>query len=366
MNARPLQVVVPVATYARYSTDRQDARSIEDQLRRCEAYATEQRLAVIETYNDAATSGAHTEREGLKRLLRDAKLRRFEAVLVDDLSRLSRDLGATWRLVFEEMAALRVRVIDCSTNMASDSEGARLLFGVKALVNDEFLQNVRRQTHRGLEGRALAGFHTGGKTYGYRTVTEPNPPDPEHPRKVPQIDLDEAAIVLRIFHESAAGASTQTIASRLNDDGIAAPHDGGRGNKGNRGWGHTTIRAMLRNDRYIGVSRWNQCRWMRVPGQRTRSRVERPETEHLVREYPDLRIVPDGLWQAVQERRRRTSKRQGGRTAGATRVTKPSLLSGLLRCGLCAGSMTVRSQVQKRGKLYRCFGCTSVIAQSRP
>src|SRR5207244_1660917 len=45
--------------------------------------------------------------------------------------------------------------------------------------------------------------------------------------------------------------------------------------------------------------------------------------------------------------------------AGATRVTKPPLLSGLLRCGVCAGSMTVRSQVQKRGKLYRCFGCTT-------
>src|SRR5207244_9054584 len=131
MNASPLQLVVPVATYARYSTDRQDARSIEDQGRRCEAYAAEQRLAVVETYSDAATSGAHTEREGLKRLLRDAKLRRFEAVLVDDLSRLSRDLGATWRIVFVEMAALRVRVIDCSTRIASDAEGARLLFGVK-------------------------------------------------------------------------------------------------------------------------------------------------------------------------------------------------------------------------------------------
>ena len=65
--------------------------------------------------------------------------------------------------------------------MSSDGAGARLTFGAMALVNDTFLQLVRTETHRGLEGRALGGFWTGGKVYGYATVVEPNPPDPEHP-----------------------------------------------------------------------------------------------------------------------------------------------------------------------------------------
>ncbi len=45
-------------------------------------------------------------------------------------------------------------------------------------------ESVRKQTPRGLEGRALAGFHTGGRCYGYRTVPESNPPDPMRPRAV--------------------------------------------------------------------------------------------------------------------------------------------------------------------------------------
>jgi DNA invertase Pin-like site-specific DNA recombinase len=35
------------ALYARFSTDKQDARSIDDQLRRCRAYAEAHGLAVV-------------------------------------------------------------------------------------------------------------------------------------------------------------------------------------------------------------------------------------------------------------------------------------------------------------------------------
>jgi len=179
-----------VAIYARYSTDRQDARSIDDQVRRCRAFAEARGLDVSGVFKDAAESGAHLERADLQRLLTEARSPRcrFQTVLVDDLSRLSRDLGNTWQIVFRDLATAHVRVIDVSTGMASDSAGARIQFGALALVNDTMLQIVRSETLRGLEGRALAGFWAGGRVYGYRTVREENPPDPEHPRAVPVID----------------------------------------------------------------------------------------------------------------------------------------------------------------------------------
>jgi DNA invertase Pin-like site-specific DNA recombinase len=173
-------------------------------------------------------------------------------VLVDDLSRLSRDLGDAWRLIYGEFASINVSVIDCTTGMASDGAGARVTFGALALANDTFLQMVRTETHRGLEGRALAGFHTGGKTYGYTSVAEPNPSNVEHPRRLPVVDEAEAALVRRVFEMYADGETFKGIARTLNDEGLPAPHDGGRGNKRCHGWGHTTIRAMLANPRYIG------------------------------------------------------------------------------------------------------------------
>src|SRR5882762_6456629 len=157
-----------VAIYARYSTDKQDARSIEDQVRRCRAQAEARSLRIVSEYKDAAQSGATMLRAGMQRMLAAARTKPlpFDAVLVDDLSRLSRDLGQAWQIIFGDLLSVGVRVIDCNTGMASDGAGARLTFGAMALVNDTFLQLVRTETHRGLEGRALAGFHTGGRCFG--------------------------------------------------------------------------------------------------------------------------------------------------------------------------------------------------------
>lgn len=347
-----------VAIYARYSTDRQDSRSIDDQIRRCRAHAATHRYRVIAEYHDAAISGSHTQRADMQRLLAATRARGgapFHAVLVDDLSRLSRDLGDTWQIVFRDLASVDVRVIDVTTGLASDGAGARLTFGALALVNDTFLQLVRTETHRGLEGRALGGFSTGGRCYGYRTITEENPPDPEHPRKRFVIDDMEAEVVRRIFRLFSEGVSLKRLASLLNEEGVPAPNDNGRGNKYGNGWGHTTIREMLYNERYIGRVVWNQSKWIRVPGRKSRKRVMRPESEWVVQNYPELAIVPRPLWDTVQERF--TRRRDTGRPPGTGKHVY--LVSGLLRCGVCGGSMTVVGRKWKAGVAYARFGCTT-------
>lgn len=351
---------LPVAIYARYSTERQDARSIDDQLRRCHVYAASHGYRVVSEYRDAAISGAHVERADMQRLLAASRTKSgapFRAILVDDLSRLSRDLGNTWQIVFHDLASADVKVVDVTTGMASDGAGARLTFGAMALVNDTFLQLVRTETHRGLEGRALGGFSTGGRCYGYSTVQEENPPDLEHPRKRAVIHPDEAALVRRVFRLFADGTALKKIASILNEDGIAAPYDGGRGNKDGRGWGHTTIRAMLRNERYLGRCIWNQSKWVRVPGRKSRRQVKRPESEWVTTEDPALAIVPLDLWEAAQARFRRVYATARGRPAGTGRHVH--LVSGLMRCGICGGSMTVVGRKEKAGVSYARFGCTA-------
>lgn len=109
---------MPPSPSTRYSTDKQDARSIDDQLRRCREYAERHQQEVVGEFTDAATSGAHTDHVNLRRMLDVATATKrppFKAVIVDDLSRLSRDLGDTWRIIFTDLAAVDVRVIDAST-----------------------------------------------------------------------------------------------------------------------------------------------------------------------------------------------------------------------------------------------------------
>src|SRR5689334_3583340 len=150
--------------YARFSTDKQDPASIPDQIRRCREYAAIDRENVVDIYADHAVSGTTVSRADLQRMLRDARLKKFDIVLVDDFSRLSRDLVDGPRLVYHELAPLNIVTVDVAKRMRSDSPGARMVFGVAAIVSDAMIETIRTQTHRGLEGRALAGFATGGKT----------------------------------------------------------------------------------------------------------------------------------------------------------------------------------------------------------
>lgn len=349
------------AAYARFSTDRQDARSIDDQLRRCRAFAQARGLKVTAEYKDAAVSGSHTDRDDLQRMLQAARERGgspFATVLVDDLSRLSRDLGNTWRIVFEDLAAANVRVIDATTGMASDGAGARLTFGAMALVNDTFLQLVKTETHRGLEGRALSGFATGGRVYGYATEKEPNPPDPEHPRSIILINAEEADVVRRIFRTYVEGTGLAAIADALNREGIPAPYDKTRVPKARgHGWGQGTIRAMLLNERYIGRFIWNKRKFVRVPGKKHRRAVERPASEWRTLERPELAIIDAKTWAQVQARfEDHKHSCTGGRPLGTSK--HPHLFSGIARCS-CGAGMGVTGGAFRNGVRYTQFGCSA-------
>lgn len=344
-----------IAIYARYSTDKQDPRSCEDQVRRCRGLAEPRDWQVVDVYADSAVSGTHTDRRELRRLLADSKKGRFAAVLVDDLTRLSRDFGAGWRIVFEDLADLGVAVIDCETGHSSDDDIARTLFGIKGLFADQYIQTLRRQTHRGLTGRALGGFATGGRTYGFSTVLEENPPDPAHPRKLRMVHQEESKVVMRIFEMFAAGHSPKKIASELNASAIPAPHDGGKGNKRQPGWGHTTIRHMLRNENYIGTWVWNRHRFKQIRGTNSYRHVPRPESEHVRKEIPELRIVPADLWVRVQDRLGPKRTAQTARAGSGTR--HGNLFAGLLKCGICGGAIGVVSRRYKNGVPYTNLGC---------
>lgn len=337
------------AVYCRYSTDRQDASSLEDQERKCRAFAVSKGFTVVAVYGDAAVSGSHTQRAQLQKMLTDAKTLKLSAVIVDDLSRLSRDLIDTGNIV-RSLAAKRISVLDVKTGSDSRDESSESLRFIEGFVGGEYIKAIRRQTHRGLEGRAMGGHATGGKAYGYTTTSSTTATD----RRQVVIDEVEAAVVQRIFTMAADGQSSRAIANQLNLENVPAPHDGGKGHKGNRGWGHTTIRAMLPSRRYLGEVRWNTTKWTKNHDTGTRQPEPRPESEHVVKHCPDLSIISQELWNRVQATIPPKRARKGG---SVTRAPYP--LSGLLLCADCGGSFGAISRVKDGEKVYRTLGCVT-------
>jgi site-specific DNA recombinase len=81
-----------IAIYARYSSENQHERSIDDQIRLCRERACALGGNVVDIYADYAVSGAHLKtRPQAMRLLKEAQEGRFDVVISEALDRLSRD-----------------------------------------------------------------------------------------------------------------------------------------------------------------------------------------------------------------------------------------------------------------------------------
>jgi site-specific DNA recombinase len=93
-----------VSAYARYSDDDQRATSIEDQLRNCAAVAERAGLSINPrlVFSDSAITG---QKKGLARRIQYHRLidaieaRECSVVIVDEVSRLSRDVRESGRLM---------------------------------------------------------------------------------------------------------------------------------------------------------------------------------------------------------------------------------------------------------------------------
>jgi site-specific DNA recombinase len=313
------------AAYARYSSDMQRDASLEDQLRNCRAMCERMGWQPPTPYTDAAMSGARNDRPGYRQLLADAS--QFDVILVDDLSRLSRDSIESAQAV-KRLTFAGVRLIGVSDGVDTGRKGHKVDVGLRGLMSELYLSDLADKTHRGLKGRALAGTSAGGLPYGYRVAGVGRR----------EIDEGQAHVVRRIFAAYLAGDSARAIAASLNAEGISASRGGT--------WCMTAIYGdtkrgigILANPIYVGRQVWNRSRWEKHPDTGRRIRKERPESEWVTSELPELAIVDDATWRAVQAR-------LGGSRQPHYGAPKPGrqprhLLSGILRCGMCGGPLVV-------------------------
>jgi site-specific DNA recombinase len=311
------------AIYARFSSDLQDARSIGDQVALCCEYAQRKGYAVVRVYEDAAVSGASMHgRPGIRQMLADAEGKTFDVLLAEGMSRIGRDQ--------EDRAYIRKRLKFFRVGLETPSEGEvnPVVDGVRAVIDGEQLEELKRHTRRGMRGRVRDGLSAGGLTYGYapgaqkgeRTVVE-----------------HEAAIVRRIFQEYAAGRSPRAIAEGLNRDGIAPP----RG----RDWQASAINGnrvrgsgILMNALYDGRLIWNRVSMQKDPDTGRRVSRANPESEWIVTPVEKLRIVPAHLFAEVQ-----AIKAARGKERPEKSHRPRHLLAGLLRCGCCGSAMVVNN-----------------------
>jgi len=160
-----------VAIYARYSSENQSEKSIDDQIRVCKNYIRDHDMTIDEThiYIDEAISGSIIHRPGLQALEKTIENNEFDAVAVDDLSRLSRSNHQMLTLVLK-FNYHQVKIISVSDSIITDEDNSKLSIHIRGLINELYLDDLRKKTMRGLEGQKLRGFSTGERVFGYYTT----------------------------------------------------------------------------------------------------------------------------------------------------------------------------------------------------
>jgi DNA invertase Pin-like site-specific DNA recombinase len=335
-----------IALYARYSSDSQREASIQDQFRICRQLAERENWKVVSAYKDAGISGASMIlRPGIQMLLQDAQRGQFDLVLAEALDRISRD-QADVATLFKHLRFAGVPIITLA-----EGEISELHVGLKATMNALLLKDLAAKTHRGLRGRVEQGKAGGGISFGYRVVKKQDSQG-EPIRGDREIDEGQAAVVRTIFEQFATGVSPRAIAKSLNAPDIPAP-DGNL-------WNDTTIRGhakrgtgIINNELYIGRMVWNRQRYIKDPS--TGRRVSRlnPESEWIVTEVPEHRVIDQSLWEAVKARQdellgKYVNVIEAVRKAHSNRLNglhRPkALFSGLICCGVCGGPYSLRGQ----------------------
>lgn len=334
-----------VAFYARYSDDVQNPRSIADQLDLLTRHAAAKGWPVASVFTDAAISGAAmANRPGFLAAVEAAERGEFEVLLSEDEDRLARNL--------EHLAHAFNRLTWSGVVIATLTKDAIGLMDVafKGLMGQDFLANLSRKTKRGMHSNAEKGLATGARLYGYSSA----------PGGRMTIVADQAAVIVRVHEDFAAGDTPRQIAAALNAEGVPGPR-GGRWNASSVNGSRQRANGVLHTDLYGGVKVWNRLDVRKDPRTGKRMSRVRPKAEWRRVEVPDLRIVEPALLQAVRDRQAREA-----RSAPVALRRRPGVFSGLLRCGLCGGSYTVYTSGKLICATYREQGSSACSNRRTP
>jgi site-specific DNA recombinase len=324
-------LAMKLALYARVSGEEQrEGQTIDSQLVELEHFAREKGWECVDIYKDDGWSGALLSRPELDRLRDDAREGRFQAVLVNDVDRLARNVTHLG-IIKRDLERHGVRVV--FRKLPSESSPTQnLMVNILGSFAEFEREMIADRTRRGRRHKVEERQQYLGciAAYGYRYTRK----DPAAGRDgVLEIVPAEATVVRRMFEwVDLEGLSARRVVNRLNQGQMPTRN-------GSRQWAKSSVLRILRNEMYAGVWHYNKfqaCEPTKTDGgpryrrHLNSSRKCRPRTEWLPVSLPEhLRLVPRDRWERVQQRLDRN-------IAFSPRNEKHFyLLKGLTQCNGC-------------------------------
>lgn len=323
-----------IAAYCRVSTEKEDQlNSLEAQKQFFTEYTKRTGDVLVRLYADEGISGTKTKnRKEFMRMMADADKGLFDMVVVKDISRFARNTVDLLQNV-RKLKSLGIETQFLTANMTSmgNSEFVLTIFG--ALAQEESA-NTSKRVKFGKKMNAEKG-RVPNIVYGYdKTIGD---------YFNLEINKEEAAVIKQIFKMyTEEGYGALKIANHLNEQGVRT--------KRGCTWSQNAICRILDNELYTGkVINGKQ----EVTDFLTGKRTEKDETEWMVVERPDLRIIEPEIYEKAKEVRAAKSK---SFHLTSERESNKYLFSTLIKCKECGWSF--RRIVRKYKNTYIRWVCS--------
>ena len=314
---------VNIAAYCRVSTDKSDQlNSLEAQKKFFAEFTERNGHNLVRLYADEGISGTKIKnRKEFQRLMRDAKQGLFEMVVVKDISRFARNT-VDFLQIIRALKSLGIETTFLTANMTvlGNSEFVLTIFG--ALAQEESA-NTSKRVKFGKKLNAEKG-RVPNIVYGYdKTIGD---------YFNLEINKEEARIVRQIYKWYInEGYGAAKIANMLNEQGIKT--------KRNCAWSQNAICRILTNELYMGkIINGKE----EVEDFLTGVRTTKDESEWLITDKPELRIIEPEIFDKAQEVLRGRHK---AFKLNKERQSNKYIFSTLIKCKECGWSFrrTVRT-----------------------
>ena len=272
-----------IAAYCRVSTEKEaQIDSLEKQIEFFNEFTKKNGYELYKLYADEGISGKQIKhRKQFQQMMIDAKAKKFDKVVVKDVSRFARNTVDLLQSV-RDLKSYGVQV-DFLNNGEVMEGGSEFILTILGAMAQQESANMSKRVKFGKDITAKKG-RVPNLVFGYDKI-----PDERYTLK---INEEEAKIVKEIFESYVyKGIGTTKIAWNLNDRGI-------RTKKTKSKWVQTSIVRMLKNPIYTGRVTNKKSE---VTDFITGTRKELPEEEWIVVERPEMRIISDELFNRAQE-----------------------------------------------------------------
>ncbi|HFW7124750.1 TPA: recombinase family protein [Streptococcus pyogenes] len=291
-----------VAIYVRVSTTNQaeEGYSIEEQKDKLSSYCNIKDWSVYKIYTDGGFSGSNTKRPALEQLIRDAKKKLFDTVLVYKLDRLSRSQKDTLYLIEDVFIKNGIEFLSLQENFDTSTPFGKAMIGLLSVFAQLEREQIKERMQLGKLGRAKSGksMMWARTSYGY-----------DYHRETGTVTINpvQSLAIKFIFEQYLSGRSITKLRDDLNDK---YPKE--------IDWNYRAVRMILANPVYCG---YNQYKGQVYPGNHEPIITE----EDFNKTQEELKI-----------RQNTAAEKFNPRPFQAK-----YMLSGIAQCGYCGAPLTI-------------------------